>query len=160
MKKFKWVIILINLAIILFSFNYSVATKETILKEGKLILLELAPDDSRSVLQGDFMLLKYTISRIETDSISKRGYCVVRVDSIGIAERVRVQAGLVPLNKGEFLIEYNIAGKGISIGAEAFFLEEGQSEKYLKARYGALKVDKAGNSILVGLYDEKRELIK
>jgi len=47
----------------------------------------------------------------------------------------------------------------MNIGAESFFFEEGQAEKYEKATYGALKVDHKGNSILVGLYNENLDKI-
>lgn len=42
---------------------------------------------------------------------------------------------------------------------ESFFFEEGQGEVYEKAVYGGLRVDEAGNSILVGLYNEQFQLI-
>ena len=62
MKKYKWAIIVVNLILLLAYFNYSVFQKERILKDGKLILLELAPVDPRSLMQGDYMELWYKIS--------------------------------------------------------------------------------------------------
>ena len=50
--------------------------------------------------------------------------------------------------------------RSISIGAESFFFEEGSAAKFEKAKYGALRVDSEGNSILVGLYNENRKAIK
>ena len=49
---------------------------------------------------------------------------------------------------------------GVIIGAESYFFEEGQAELFEKACYGGLMVDKNGNSILIGLYDENFEKIK
>jgi uncharacterized membrane-anchored protein len=45
------------------------------------------------------------------------------------------------------------------IGAESYFFEEGQAKKFEVARYGGIKVDDAGNSVLVGLYDKNHKLI-
>ena len=162
MKKYKWIIIVANLAIVVFFFNRSIIQEEELLANGKLILLELSPVDPRSLLQGDYMLLRYKVTRgINGDSISKRGFFVVKPDSVGVSQRVRIQNGLVPLNKGETLVEYTVANwRFVNIGAESYFFEEGQSEKYSKAKYGALKVDGNGNTLLIGLYNDKREKIE
>jgi len=158
MKKYKWIIILINLIILLGLFNNSIIKKETLLSNGKLILLELAPVDPRSLMQGDYMRLRYTISEnINYDSISKRGFCVVKLEETGIAKKVRIQDDRTPLNEKEYLIEYTSKGwRGINIGAESFFFQEGEAEKYENAKYGGIKVDNQGNSLLIGLYDENR----
>jgi uncharacterized membrane-anchored protein len=161
MKKYKWIIILLNLLLLLLYFNYSVSKKEQLLKDGQLVLLELAPVDPRSLMQGDYMALRYKISADrDTGNIPTRGYCVVRIDSSGIAQKIRFQENQSPLNAAEYLIEYNAPNEwSIKIGAESFFFQEGQAEKYDKAKYGGIKIDKNGNSLLIGLYNEQKELI-
>jgi len=156
MKKYKWIIILVNLVILLALFNSSMLKKETLLTNGKLVLLELAPVDPRSLMQGDYMELDYAISQnVKHDSIAKKGYCVVKLNTNGIAERVRLQERKTPINNNEYLIKYNIANwSGIYIGAESFFFQEGEAEKYENAKYGGLKIDTEGNSLLIGLYDK------
>ena len=156
MKKYKWIIILVNLIILLGLFNNSILKKETLLSDGKFILLELAPVDPRSLMQGDYMRLRYAISEnINYDSISKRGFCVVKLEETGIAKKVRIQNGKKPLNENEYLIEYTSKGsRGINIGAESFFFQEGEAEKYENAKYGGIKVDNQGNSLLIGLYEK------
>ena len=153
MKKYKWIIILLNLLILLGIFNNSIVKKETLLSDGKLILLELAPVDPRSLMQGDYMRLRYAISENRKyDSISKRGFCVIKLQENGIGKKVRIQDDIIPLNEKEYLIEYTSKGwRGINIGAESYFFQEGEAEKYENAKYGGLKVDNIGNSLLVGL---------
>lgn len=162
MKKYKSIIILINLVLLLFFFNKSLLHKEETLANGKLVLLELAPVDPRSLMQGDYMRLNYDISRnIDLDSISKRGYCVVTLNDKNIAQRVRFQDGLRPKNDGEYFINYTSASwRNVNIGAESYFFQEGQGEKFEKAKYGGLKIDNKGKSILVGLYDKNLQLIE
>jgi len=162
MKKYKWIIILINLIILLGLFNNSILKKETLLNEGKLILLELAPVDPRSLMQGDYMRLSYAISdNIRYDSIAKRGFCVVKLEAHGIAKKVRIQERNTPIKDNEYLIKYTSKKwNGINIGAESFFFQEGEAEKYEKAKYGGIKVDAEGNSLLIGLYDEKQQKIE
>ncbi len=155
MKKYKWIIIIVNLFILLGLFNNSILKKETLLTDGELILLELAPVDPRSLMQGDYMRLNYSISQnSRSDSIYKRGYCVVKLEENGVAKKVRIQENKTPIKNNEYLIEYTShSWRGINIGAESFFFQEGEGEKYEKAKYGALKVDNQGNSLLIGLYD-------
>ncbi len=161
MKKYKWIIILLNLVILLVLFNDSIVEKENLISDGELILLELAPIDPRSLMQGDYMRLRYEISdNTNYDSISKRGYCVVQLKPNGIARRVRIQNGKTPLNDNEHLIEYTSGKWSMNIGAESFFFQEGEGEKYEKAKYGGIKVDNQGNSLLIGLYDEKLKRIE
>jgi len=162
MKKYKWIIIVLNLMIVLLYFNLSIFHKEQLLKGGHLVYLELAPVDPRSLLQGDYMALRYSISRdIQYDSLPKRGYCVVTLDPAGIASLSRFQKDQTPLYSGEYLIEYTIPEKWqLHIGAESYFFQEGQAKKYEKAKYGGIKIDKAGNSLLVGLYDEQLHKIE
>jgi uncharacterized membrane-anchored protein len=157
MKKYKWIIILLNLVLLLVYFNHSIAKKEELLEDGQFVLLELAPVDPRSLMQGDYMALRYKISEnIDFDKIPKRGYCVIVLDQNHKAERVRFQKDLTPLDKGEHLIEYTSSDKwNINIGAESFFFQEGHAKKYEKTKYGGVKIDKNGNSLLVGLYDEQ-----
>ena len=156
MKNFKLLIIGLNLVLLLFYFNHSVVEKEKLLKDGQLVLLELAPVDPRSLMQGDYMALRYKIAgSIDTDSIAKRGYCVIKLDSNGVANKLRFQTALKPLNEGEYILSYRSSGyQAISFGAEAFFFQEGQAEKYGRAKYGAIKIDGKGNSLLIGLYDK------
>lgn len=156
MNKYKGIIILLNLILLLAYFNYSVAGKEELLKDGQLALLELAPVDPRSLMQGDYMILQYKIAEdVDRDSIPKRGYCVVSLDGMGIASRLRIQEGPDPLNGDEYAIRYTLSGNHrLNIGAESYFFQEGQAEKYGKAKYGGIKIDRNGNSLLTGLYDE------
>ena len=162
MKKYKWIIILINLILLLGLFNNSILQKEELLTDGQLILLELAPVDPRSLMQGDYMNLSYAISdNVNSDSISKRGFCVVKLEENSIAKKVRIQENKTPINDNEFLIAYTSKEwRGINIGAESYFFQEGEADKYENAKYGGIKVDNQGNSLLIGLYDENRKKIE
>src|SRR5690606_1427760 len=48
----------LNLLLLLGYFNYSIRQKEALLKTRKSVLLELAPVDPRSIMQGDYMELR------------------------------------------------------------------------------------------------------
>jgi uncharacterized membrane-anchored protein len=125
--------------------------KEQTLRSGTLVLLELAPVDPRSLMQGDYMSLNYAIAFRNNDSIPQNGYFVLQLDEHSVGTRIRVQENDTPLNTGEIIIKYKNHGR--NIGAESFFFEEGKAEKYEDAHFGGLMVDKHGNSILTGLFN-------
>lgn len=156
MKKYSRILIIVNLILLLGYFNWSVYKKEQILKDGQLVLLQLVPVDPRSLMQGDYMRLNYqqASSALVDEQTATRGYAVLRTDSNQIGEFVRLQNDLEPVNSGELAIKYKIVNNRVYLGAESFFFEEGQDTLYQKARYGGLKIDDKGQSLLVGLYDE------
>ena len=162
MKKYRGYLILINLVVLLLYFNYSVYKKEQLSDDGKLILLELAPVDPRSLMQGDYMDLRYAIAQYDGDKEPpKKGFCVVKIDKDNVAKALRFQKNKTPLAKEEFLIEYQASSRySIKIGAESYFFQEGHAERYEKAKYGGLKIDDEGNSLLIGLFDESKKLIQ
>ena len=156
-KKYK-IVLAANLILVLAFFAFSVMQKETLIAKGTEILLRLAPVDPRSLMQGDYMALDYEIMR-EIGYKSKSGYIVVKVDGDRVAEFVRIQDDQ-DVNDGEFIIRYKRNSGRLSVGADNYFFQEGSAKKFENAKYGLLKVDSDGNSILVGLCDEKGRLIE
>ena len=156
MKKYSRILIIANLILLLGYFNWSVYKKEQTLKDGQLILLQLAPVDPRSLMQGDYMRLNYqeASSAPVDEQTATRGYAVLRTDSNQVGEIVRLQNTLEPVNDNELVIRYKIINRRLFLGAESFFFEEGQDTLYQKAVYGGLKVNDKGQNLLVGLYDK------
>jgi uncharacterized membrane-anchored protein len=171
MSKTKKIFLLLNLVLVIGYINWAVAMKERTLRDGKLLLLELAPVDPRSLMQGDYMRLDYQVNRLWRERVSekretvpgKRGYCILKIDSSGVAQRIRFQPGIRPLGPGEIAVKYYSNGNqsftSIHIGAESYFFEEGTAKKYEQAKFGGLKVDAEGNTVLVGLYDGNHKLL-
>ena len=164
MNRTKLILIILNLVFLLGYFNWSVFSKEKTLESGRLVLLELAPVDPRSLMQGDYMRLRYKINNTDRIKLGKRGFCILKLDTNGVAQRIRFQGSLQPLQKGEFGIKYFSDSYGsyinIHVGAESYFFEEGAGERYEAAKYGGLKIDEEGNSVLTGLYNEQHHLIR
>jgi uncharacterized membrane-anchored protein len=161
MKKISIVFIITNLLLLLGYINYSIYAKEKILSEGNLVLLRLAPVDPRSLIQGDYMQLNYEISTTIENPVPTKGYCIVMTDSNGVAKRIRFQQNLQPLSGREIAIAYGRQHSWtIKIGAESFFFQEGDADKYTNAKYGGLRIDGNGNSVLVGLFNEKFQQIR
>jgi uncharacterized membrane-anchored protein len=137
-----------------------VAHKEHILATGRPVYLDLQPRDPRSLMQGDYMVLRYAL---ETDVLAQnpalgKGTLVVTLDERGVASLSRLELGddqSLAANEQRLRFRYVPYGDpSVRIGAESFFFEEGTADVYASARYGKLVVDAAGRSVLVGLADE------
>lgn len=141
--------------------NAQILNKQSVLTSGQTMLLRIGPRDPRSLMQGDYMTLRYDIAMgpaaraIEAGPAD--GQIVVALDDHNVASFVRVHRG-EPLAEGERLLRYRRRG-GLRLGAESFFFQEGQADLYAGARYGELKVTPAGESVLVGLRGENFELL-
>lgn len=145
--------------VILAFFIHSVIQKERIIKYGVTVYLELAPVDPRSLMQGDYMQLYYKY-RDYPDSLPKRCYFILSQDANGVGQFVRFQNSNEPLSEGELAILcYRNADEWMSIGADSYFFEEGTAALYEEARYGVLKVGANGKQVLIGLANDKFELL-
>lgn len=143
-------------AIILGVVNYAIWEKEHMLAEGRTVLLELAPRDPRSLMQGDYMVLNYHLAdalRAKLPMRSADGLAVVKIGAQGQAVFERLHRAGEKLQPDEALIRFRKRGDTVRIGAEAFFFEEGQAEVYAAAKYGELKTARDGDVLLVGLRD-------
>ena len=147
---------LVIAVVILIIVNFAIYQQEQLLAQGTSLLLELAPRDPRSLIQGDYMVLHYKMANEpELRNVDKDGFVVVERDDKYLAQFKRIYNQTVPLQKNELLLRFRKRQQGIHLGAEAFFFQEGHAQYYENARYGELKVAKSGESILVGLRDKE-----
>ncbi len=136
--------------LVIVAVNLLIVKKEDTLANGRTMLLRLAPVDPRSLIQGDYMVLRYAIARVISEAqLEEKGCIVVSLDENDVAKFVRVHKG-ESLQTGEHLLFYRNRG-GLRLGAESFMFQEGDADLYSKARYGELKVDESGASVLIGL---------
>ena len=89
------------------------------------------------------------------------GVAVLGLDGNGVAVYRRLARGEA-LAADEVRLRYRslLPYGDVRYGADSYFFEEGSAEAYQLARYGVLKVDPAGKSVLVGLADAEGRLIQ
>ena len=141
--------------IILLAVNFTIYQREKLLADGRVVLLELAPVDPRSLMQGDYMALRF---KVATDSFpgwnverkSVDGRLVVALDERGVASFKRL-ADNTPLAANEAVLQYRIRSNQIKFATNAFFFEEGSGQKYQTARYGEFRVSADGEMLLNNL---------
>ncbi len=146
----RWTRILTAVAalVVLVAVNGGILAKERIKTHGERIYLDLAPVDPRSLMQGDYMALRFTIA----DEIPAQasGTWALRVDERGVAT-------LNPdRNAPGLRIRYRVQNGRVWIGTNAYFFEEGSAERFAGAEFGEFRVDReTGEAVLTGLRDEK-----
>jgi uncharacterized membrane-anchored protein len=132
--------------------NYSIYKKEQLLSNGRVVFLELAPVDPRSLMQGDYMALRFSLQNQVYSSNLRDGHLVVALDDRGVATLRRIDDG-TPLAADELKLFYRVRANQVKLGTNAFFFQEGDEPYYRGSRYGEARVDNDGQMLLVGLRD-------
>ncbi len=140
--------------------NWTIWQREQLIASGTVVRLELAPIDPRSLMQGDYMALRFRIAdeafgRRE-DKQSEDGRIVVKADEKGVARFVRRDGG-EPLGAGEVLMRYRVREGKVKFATNAWFFQEGHAKFYERARYGEFRVAPSGEMLLTNMLSEKLE---
>ncbi len=154
-------LILLGALLVLGALNHAIAGKENIRRHGELIYLRLVPVDPRSLMQGDYMALRFKLARELESADEKSGHVQqegetrharIALDAHGVASLAAPGAqapAQTPLR-----LRYRTRDGRIWLGTNAFFFEEGQAERFTDARYGEFRIDReSGEAVLVGLRD-------
>lgn len=142
--------------------NLAILQKEKVLARGTTVLIELGRQDPRSLIQGDYMRLWYDIPdniRRQIQEVKRDGKVVIILDGSRVATVLRVYEEGEELKENEHLLSYRFRKNQAYLGARSFFFQEGHAKFYSTARYGELKVDDNGNSVLIGLRGQKMEVL-
>ncbi|HMC93020.1 MAG TPA: GDYXXLXY domain-containing protein [Allosphingosinicella sp.] len=134
--------------------NYGIYGRERLVREGRVVVLRLAPVDPRSLMQGDYMRLRFEAAdqaQLASGADSRAdGRIVLALDANNVGTYRRIDDGR-PLGPGEAVIRYRIRNGWSRLATDSFFFEEGQAETYAHAQYGAFRVAPDGEAILTGL---------
>ena len=158
----RW-LTLLGAALVVGALNFSIAGKENIKRSGEIVYLRLAPVDPRSLMQGDYMALRFalvqeldkTLGRDATPSaVSGLREGEVRFANVALAaDRVASLADTTA--PATLRLRYRIRNGQVWLGTNAFFFQEGDAARFSSARYGEFRVDRtSGEAVLVGLRDE------
>ena len=139
--------------------GHAVIDRERVLDEGHVVLFELAPVDPRSLMQGDYMALRFAID----DALPRRAgapaaplprYAYVDVAADGRASLAGVGEDL-PAPSSSVVVRIRMRDGAPSVGPNAFFFQEGQAAVFEDARWGEFRVAADGTALLTHLRDEK-----
>jgi uncharacterized membrane-anchored protein len=139
--------------------NYDIVSKQNIVNDGREVLMKLRPVDPRSLIQGDYMNLRYDKVIFPPKDVIKNlpysGLIVITLDANNLASYVRIDDGKALVeNEVHLRFRQRLRTGELRYGAESFFFQEGEADRFSKAKYGVLHIDASGNSILVDLADQ------
>ncbi len=160
-----------SLLVILTLVNWFIAGKEKHLTEGKEVYLELAPVDPRSLMQGDYMALRFNLAnevykslpktedrqRWRHDIAASDGFVVTSLDERNVGTFKSLYKNQ-PLSNNEIILRYRVRNGAVKFATNAYFFQEGHGKYYQPARYGQFRVDDKEELLLVAMYD--KDLIK
>jgi uncharacterized membrane-anchored protein len=148
--------------LILIVANVGIYQKQQLIESGRVVLLELAPVDPRSLMQGDYMALRFRLADEAFRSVDKsslaNGRLVLTVDERDVGRFSRFDSG-EPLGPGEVVIRYRVRDNTPRFATNAFFFEEGTADAYARARFGEFRVSPSGDAILTRMRGEKLEVL-
>lgn len=146
------IVVIAATLLVLAAVNGSILAKERIRSNGERIFLALAPVDPRSLMQGDYMALRFAVAEqiaagnVGADRVRRdAGRASVDIDERGVAT-------LSPDGTGDLRLRYRMRGPHVWLGTNAYFFEEGNASRFEGARFGEFRVDRdSGEAVLVGL---------
>jgi len=143
--QFFWIIV----SVLMFEIN---------LETGKSIILKIVPVDPRSLMQGDYVNLNYSISDINIDfEASLRPFVrvVIHPNRKGVYNYKSLYSKNMTLDEKDVIIKGTPYGDSIFYGIEHFFVPEGTGRAVERnADYALVKVSAGGNAMLVKLLTE------
>ncbi len=145
--------------------NWAIRDKERLIAQGAPLFVELAPVDPRSLMQGDFMRLRFTLpepgERQATGLLrGERLYAVATRDARGVAQIPRLLNPGETLAAGEFPLQLTPKGGDWVLVTDAWFFAEGDAARWEAARYGEFRVTPDGRALLVGMADAQLKPIR
>lgn len=149
-----------------------IAFKEFTLQTGDEILLKTQPVDPRDLFRGDYVILRYDISTVSTDSLSYQGSDFKEDDKVYVLLNIDEQkiGSLANIDKNKphegFFIEGTVKSVynnrlNIEYGIESYFVPEGKGkeiERNLGKIYTKVAVDDFGNAVIKSLVLDGKDI--
>ena len=156
----RTIVLAVTVATVLLAINVEIAGKEQIVRNGTTVLLQIAPRDPRSLLQGDYMALRYTMAGVVANAAEQfemnDGIAVIELGELNEAKFVSLYKDQ-SLQDGQHLLRYRKRGDSVRLASDAYFFEEGSGQEYRGARFGEIRINTEGDAVLIGLLDADGE---
>jgi uncharacterized membrane-anchored protein len=126
---------------------------ERLIATGEEVLLDLAPVDPRSLIQGDYMALAWGLERRAPPVPATGAIAVLGLDARRVGSFRRLDdAGPLAADERRFRLAGRADGRAV-IEPHSFLFEEGRAPDFAAAKFGIFRVDAGGRHLLVGLAD-------
>ncbi|BBB29135.1 GDYXXLXY domain-containing protein [Neptunomonas japonica] len=160
MNSTKWIGVMM-VCLVLGAVNFTIFKKEQVLASGKLVLLQLAPVDPRSLMQGDYMRLRFALQReafADKSVESEEGFIIVNLDENSVGQFTGFYQGET-LADNQVKMQYRVRDGKVKFATNAFFFQEGTAQTYEQARYGEFRVASNGELLLNNMRDKDYKIL-
>lgn len=168
----KWnnnhLVAVLTVIIVLVMTNINISKKQDLISNGENLYLKLAPVDPRSLMQGDYMRLRFELG----DKIRERlqlinnNRTIPKTNGIAVIEKDKNNIGTFVslfnnqnLTANQFLIHYKYRDFQVYFTTDAFYFQEGKASHYQKSEFGLYKINKQGEMILVNMADKNLKIL-
>ena len=94
-------LVLAGMVLVIGAANYTIRDRQLVVDNGQPILLKLRPVDPRSLMQGDYMVLRYSAEVFpdvaQATNLPRRGAFIVKLDADNVATYSRLDDGGHPV---------------------------------------------------------------
>lgn len=139
--------------------HHDARRKETVLLQGQQVFMPLMPRDPRSLLQGDYMALRFAYPETvhaalqQQPATTRRVLALAELDARGVAHIVRLALPDEQPAAGHVLLPLQrLKGEWVVV-TDAFFFPEGQGQPLAAAQFGVFRLLPDGQALLAGLAD-------
>jgi uncharacterized membrane-anchored protein len=165
----KWIAIS-TVFLILIAINFNIKEKEQLIENGEVLLFKLAPVDPRSLMQGDYMRLRFDLANTilkevrETNKLNNirieknEGQVIILKDEKNIVSFVALYTDQ-KLAENHRLIPYKYRNGSIKFTTNAFYFQEGKASHFQKSEYGEFKMSDSGDILLVHMVDKDLNIL-
>ncbi|CAN5319402.1 hypothetical protein BH11PSE10_BH11PSE10_13620 [soil metagenome] len=145
--------------------NGAIWQKEQLIAEGRPVFVALAPVDPRSLMQGDYMRLRFALPEEVSAPLvgwdeTHRPHLTARLDARRVATLLRLNDAAAPLDEGEILLQLTPKDGRWILVTDAWFFREGEAARFAAARFGEFRVLPDGRALLVGVADQNLQPIR
>jgi len=149
-----------------------IAFKEYTLQTGSEILLKTRPVDPRDLFRGDYVILRYDISTINTDALSYNDYDFKEDDKIYVLlnvdnNRIGTLTNIDKNKPSEGIFIEGVVKSAynnrlnVEYGIESYFVPEGKGreiERNLRKIYTKVAIDNFGNAVIKSLVLDGKDI--
>lgn len=156
-------LVLVGLVAALAISSQTIVANEHLIANGERVFVELGPRDPRSLMQGDFMALRFNLPTEAMRHQPRNGeppYAAGKRDDRGVVRLTRIVSQSTPIEPDEVRMALTLKNGRWIVVTDAWFFEEGTAKRWEAARFGEFRLLPDGRALLVGLADQNLTAIK
>lgn len=159
-----------TMIVAIIAINFNIYKKEDLIENGEVLLFKLAPVDPRSLMQGDYMRLRFDLAGKILNELNKStklstierpshdGQAIILKNDNNVVSFVALYDNQA-LTTNQRIIPYKLRNRSVKFTTNAFFFQEGKASHFQKSEYGEFKMSEDGEILLVNMVDKDLKVL-